>query len=100
MGYPNVWVIDRVENWTASGEVGYVGCRSGYFANLKYGETFTEWRGACLIRYISAELSNEYNGKEVHASTYWSSGTGFGAFEIVAWGTDAFCVRRTSTECS
>lgn len=99
LGYPDFWIINGVQNWTASGEVGYVGCRSGYFYNLKFGETFKEWRGACLIRYVKATLTN--GGKEIHAATYWSSGTGYSAFEIVRWGTeDNFCVRRTSTDCS
>lgn len=76
------------------------GVSSDYF-NLKSNDVVTKWRGACLIRYITATLTstNDDNVK-INAATYWSSGTGYSAFEIVPWGDYGFCVRRTGTDCS
>lgn len=97
--YPNTLVFNRVENFTAYGEVVYMLCRSGHFQNLKFGEYFTESRGICLITEVKATLIS--GDKEIHASSYQSSGTSYADFEIVRWrNVYNFCVRRVGTGCS
>lgn len=80
--YPNVIVTNNIpDDWIASGKVVYSFCATGNFENLKYKEYFTDWRGACLIREVSATVVK--GNQSIHAASYWSSGTGYSNFEIV-----------------
>lgn len=97
--YPNLRLDQLVANWTVSGTTSYALCRSGRFDDLKYGEYFLEYRGACLLTQISAVMHNLEGNKAVRASSYTSTGTGYSQFEIVEGGPTGFCVRRLGTEC-
>lgn len=96
--YPDVRVDQRVYGWIASGTVHYIGCRNVDF-DLEFPKHFEIYRGACLIKEISALMIK--GNQTIWASSYRSSGTGYAQFEIVRWGNgDNFCVRRVGTECS
>lgn len=100
LGYPDVRVDQLIPGWTAKGRTSYASCRSGNF-ELEFGQSFYEYRGWCLVTGITAVLYK--NNEAIRARSYWSSGTGYSQFEIVAErqnDTNSFCVRRVDTYCS
>lgn len=75
--YPKV-KITNLTKWVASGEVDYAACKNDKFSGLQPGGTWIgPYRGACLIRWVSANLSG---GPGVNQ--YTSSGTGYSEFFI------------------
>lgn len=97
LAYPNTRIDQRIPGWKANGRVTYAGCRPGDYT-VNFGDTHTEWRGACLITEVSATLFKD--GQSVRAKPYWSSGTSYSQYEIVDDPKHGFCVRRVGTECS
>lgn len=95
--YPDTRIDQRIPGWKANGRVTYAACRPGDY-QIDFGDTHTEWRGACLITEVSAVMTKD--GQSKRARPYWSSGTSYSQYEIVddpKWG---FCVRRVGSECS
>lgn len=93
--YPDVRIDNLVSGWKVKGRTSYAGCSSGNF-ELEFGESFSEYRGACLLTYITAILLKE--DEYIRADPYWSSGTAYSQFEIVQQGS-RYCVRRVGTNC-
>lgn len=94
--YPDLRVDNRVAGWKANGRATYAACRTGDF-ELYFGETFTEFRGGCLLTDVEATLFK--GDRSIRARPYSSSGTAFSQFEIVDEGNDNFCIRRVGTAC-
>lgn len=94
--YPDLRVDNRVSGWKANGRATYAACRTGDF-ELYFGETFTEFRGGCLLTDVEATLFKD--GRSVRARPYYSSGTAYSQYEIVDEGNENFCIRRVGTEC-
>lgn len=89
--YPDVRIDQRVLGWSASGTVHYIGCSNDDF-ELEFPKHFEHYRGACLIKEISALMIK--GDQTIWASPFWSSGTGYAQFEIVRCGNgDNFCVQ-------
>ena len=74
--YPNV-TIKNLTKYTASGEVNYAACKNDKFTVAPGATWKGPNRGACLITWISANLSGWGQ-----ATKYTSSGTGFAEFVI------------------
>lgn len=94
--YEDFTITNWVHNYTATGDVAYRACKGGHF-KLKYGETFKERRGWCLIYQITATMTNDNEASApIEAQPYYSSGTGFSIFQIVERGQLQFKVERIS----
>jgi len=96
MAYPDVHVKNSTPYQVINGKVNYASafCSDDRFQISPNGD-WSNRRGVCLITQVYATVV--YNGREVRATPYSSSGTSYSEYAILETSPGAFAITRMVT---